>query len=277
MISPYSHGDDTQVAFVDPLIQRSDLYLAITGNYWFSSIASSGFAHWLPRMVHLDLAVDRRDFPPIKTRFNPPGKRRFVYIGNCFAGKNVGYLTEIARLSKDTEIAWIGNGRHAIRGLRPLGFLDFSTAPGKEVVAGFDFLITVGKRDANPATILEAMAWGLIPVCTPQSGYSGYTGIVNVPADDAPAAAAVLCELQQLDTDRLLELQRQNWSLLESHFTWDRFARQVIEAIECESTPPLGTEDWTRKWTLRWAALHSAYSPLRPLNLARFVKLSLRG
>jgi len=274
-MSPYNH-DELQVAFINPLIRRSDRYLAITGNYWFASIRSSSFAHWLPKMVHLDLAVDRNDFPPIKKQFNPPGTRRFVYIGGCHSGKNVSYLTEIANLLKgEAEIAWAGYGRPGIPGLKPLGFVDFSTIHGKEVISRYDFLLTVGRADANPATILEAMAWGLIPVCTPQSGYTGYTGIINVPLDDAVAAVAILRDLQLRSDEDLYRLQQLNWDLLDSYFTWDRFAQQVVDAIEGDASPALDAENWKRKWMLRWAALISPSSTIRPQNLARFAKASL--
>jgi len=272
MMSPYNH-DESQMAFIDPLISLSDRYLAITGNYWFSSIASSRFAHWLPKMIHVDLAVDRNDFPVLKRRFNKTGQRRFIYIGGCLSCKNVGYLSQIANLLKtETEIAWAGPGRTGIPALRRLGFLDFSTVAGKEIVAQYDFLLTVGRADANPATILEAMAWGLIPVCTPQSGYIGYPGIVNVPLDDADGAAAILGKLQSEPEDELDRLQKVNWQLLDSQFTWDRFARQLIDAIESDSSPCLRTETWQRKVELRWAALRSPHSALRPLNAARFAR-----
>ena len=44
-------------------------------------------------------------------------------------------------------------------------------------------MITLGSADANPTTILEAMAWGLIPVCSVQSGYEGFSSIRNISID----------------------------------------------------------------------------------------------
>jgi glycosyltransferase involved in cell wall biosynthesis len=276
IMSPYTHGMDGQVAFIDPLIPLSDRYLAITGNYWFSTVGSSSFAHWLPKMVHLDLAVDRNDFPRVKTRFNPPGRRSFVYIGNSLFYKNVGYLSQIAELMKgESEIAWIGQEGPGIPGLKRLGFLDFNSAHAKEVISQFDFLLTVGNADANPTTIIEAMAWGLIPVCTPQSGYSGYSSIVNVPLNEAPGAVAVLRDLQRRPNQELEGLQQKNWDLLDSHFNWDRFSQQVIGAIERADSPDLGHESWQRKWALRWAAASSPHSYLRPDRAARFIKKKL--
>src|ERR1035437_10468265 len=91
-------------------------------------------------------------------------------------------------------------------------------------------MLTVGKADANPTTILEAMAWGLIPICTPTSGYQGIRNIPNVPRDDAPAAAAILRHLLAADESELVAMQSENWRQLDEHYTWDRFAAQVIAA-----------------------------------------------
>jgi glycosyltransferase involved in cell wall biosynthesis len=273
ILCPYNPGDEVHCAFLDPIVRNSDCYLAITGNYWFSSITTSMFAHWLPKMVHVDLAVNRGDFPAIKPAFNPPGKRKFVYIGGTYISKNLGYLSEIAGLLRDeAEFAWVGEGQPAIAGLKHLGFQDFRTASAREIIAQYDFLITVGRADANPATILEAMAWGLIPVCTPQSGYVRYPGIINVPLDDAAGAASILRELQGQPDEQLRSLQEANWALLDSHFSWDRVAAQAVAAIEGKSSPPVSAEPWDRKLALRWAAVRSPHFYLRPDRIARFAR-----
>lgn len=267
VLAPYHHGDLEQVAFLDPIVARADRFLAITGNYWAATLARSPFAHWLPKLTHLDLAVDREDFPPAKAAFAPPGRRRFVYIGHSGWTKNTPYLSAIAARMPEAEIAWIGAGRAPIPGLRPLGFQDFRREEARSLVAGYDFMITVGRADANPTTVLEAMAWGLIPVCTPQSGYIGYEGIVNLPLDRPEAAVARLRWLQMLPDATLRRLQRANWELLDAHFTWDRFAAQVVAAIEEPARPAAGRAPLARRARLRWASLTSPYSPLRPGGL----------
>jgi glycosyltransferase involved in cell wall biosynthesis len=246
-----------------------DLYLAITGNYWFKRIGQSGFAHWQPKMRHLDLAVDRGDFPPIKQRFNPPGQRKFVYIGKDAWYKNVAYLSEVARLAR-MDIAWIGSGSD-YPGLRKLGRLDFATSEARQVVSEYDFLVTVGKADGNPTTILEAMSWGLIPVCTPQSGYEGYESIVNIPLGDAAGSVRILRNLQEVPESTLHRYQLANWRLLEDHFNWDRIGRDVIDAIEDTSSPLLGKESFKRRLEIRWAEIRSPYwgDYLDPNELSR--------
>lgn len=256
--------DPKYVGFHDPVLAACDLFLAITGPHWYRRVARSPVSHWLPKMTHVDLAVDRGDFPRVKGTFAPPLRRRFVYVGSTAAPKNVDYLSAIARRLPDMEFAWIGRGRRAIKGLKPLGYQDFRTESARQVIAGFDFLLTVGSGDANPTTILEAMAWGLVPVCTRESGYEDAPGIVNVPLGDVDGAAALLQRLQRTPADELERLRASNDEALAHHYTWDRFASQVIDAIESRESPSLGVVSPGRRFRLRLASITGPVSPLRP-------------
>jgi len=238
ILQPYV-GDPRQVAYLDGLIDRCDLFLAITGGHWFRQVPQSPMARWLPKMQHVDLAVNRAHFPLLKQRFNPPGRRRFVYIGHTARNKNTPYLSALARACNDMDIGWIGRGRKRIPHLNALGFMNFSTEPARAILAEFDFMITVGNNDANPTTILESLSWGLIPVCPPQSGYEGTPGIVNLPLDDVPAAAEVLRRLQQADDTELQALRAAGETQLREHFHWDRAYAQIQAAIMGSDNPPL--------------------------------------
>lgn len=238
ILAPYV-GDLRQVAFHDRAIDRSDLFLAITGGYWFKRIADTPMARWATKMRHLDLAVNRDHFPSLQRPFNPPGQRRFAYIGHTAKNKNTPYLSRIAAAVGDGSIGWIGRGRKPIPGLQPLGFCNFTTAEGRATLSGFDFMLTVGDHDANPTTILEALSWGLIPVCTPQSGYEDTPGIVNVPLDDPQGAARVLQQLQQCPEAELQRLRQAGEDMLTRHFHWDRLYAQVRAAIEAKVSPPV--------------------------------------
>jgi glycosyltransferase involved in cell wall biosynthesis len=259
MMLPFSHRDLRWVAFTRSIVPKCDLFLAITGPYWFQTVAGSRCSHWAPKMIHLDLAIDRNDFPPLKVSFGSAGKRRVVYIGHTVGYKNTAYLSEIAALVPEAEFAWIGNGTRTIPGLTPLGVVEFDTEAGRDIVAGFDFMLTVGTADANPTTILEAMAWGLIPICTPTSGYQDIATIPNVPLGDAPAAAAILRRLLAADESELVAMQSDNWRALDEHYTWDRFAAQVIGAIESTDSPPLLRESLGRRLEFTFYDLTSPF------------------
>jgi glycosyltransferase involved in cell wall biosynthesis len=259
MMLPFSHRDLQWVAFTKSIVPKCDLFLAITGPYWFRTVGESRCSHWAPKMIHLDLAIDRKNYPPLKTSFGVPGKRRVVYIGHTVGYKNTSYLSEIAALVPEAEFAWIGNGTRTIPGLTPLGQVEFDSPAGRVVVSQFDFMLTVGTADPNPTTILEAMAWGLIPICTPTSGYEGIRGIPNVPLDDAPAAAAILRRLLHADEAELVKMQSENWQKLDEHYTWDRFAAQVVGAIESTDSPPLLRESLGRRLEFTFYDLTSPF------------------
>lgn len=271
-LCPYAHGDPAFIAFLDQVLGRCDLYLCITGGYWFRTARDSRFAHWVPKMVHVDLAVDRSEFPRVKGRFNPPGRRRFVYIGSTEPPKNTAYLSQLARRMPDATFSWMGRSRRPIGGLHALGFQDFRTHAARRLVAEHDIFVTVGSSDANPTTILEAMSWGLVPACTRESGYEGMAGVVNVPLGDAEAAVSVLRRLQQAPEGELEALRAANDADLDRHFTWDRLASQVVDAIESRASPPLGA--WSRgsRAGLLLASIVSPVSPLRPANFSFFLK-----
>lgn len=275
MLCPYAHGDVRQVAAWDSVLPYCDAYLAITGNHWMRTLPASPFSHWAPRVTQLDLAVDRRDFPPVKASFAPPGQRRFLYIGNTAWVKNTGYLTALAQARPAYAFAWIGESRRPIAGLRALGPQNFSQPASQHLVASHDFILTAGFSDANPTVLLEGMAWGLIPICTPQSGYEGYRGIPNLPLNNLPAACAVLDRMQQMESADLLAWQAENWRLLDEHFNWDRFADQVRTALQAEGRAALAPAPWGRRLRLRWAAARSPYAPWHPIQLARQLKRSL--
>jgi glycosyltransferase involved in cell wall biosynthesis len=275
-IQPYCPGDPRLQAYSDHVLPHCDRFLAICGDFWFRRTPHTLFRHWGPKLVHLDLAVDRRDFPLLKSAFNPPGRRRFLYIGHSAWYKNPAYLCTLARAHPEHAIAWAGRMRGRYRGPERLGSLDFSTAAGRELVRGFDFMLTVGSADANPTTILEAMAWGLVPVCTRESGYADQDGIVNLPIDDLPGAAAVLSRLQHAPEDELQRLQQVNLRRLDEHFNWPRLCAQVIAVVRGEDSPALLPRSRTERLRMRLWEHRSPHSWLRPRPL-RHRLLALAG
>lgn len=261
--------DIPQNAYADHAVRASDLFLAITGNYWFQNVKASAFSHWWPKMIQVDLAIDRSRYPTIKSSFGPPGNRRILFIGHSGWQKNPDYLVSLAARRPKWDWGWVGHGRRQLEGFRRYGPLDLSQLEARKIVGQHDIFITVGRFDSNPGTILESMAWGLIPVCTPQSGYVDFPGIANVPLDDVEDAVCVLDELQFASNALLEERQRANLALLDSHFSWPRFCDQVLSALRGGDSPScerIRARDAAR---LRFAAATSPYAPLRPVNARR--------
>lgn len=234
LLEPFN-ADWQQVGFIDDVIDDCDLFLAITGRYWFETIGGPA-ARWKPKMIHLDLAVDRDHYPVLRRQVAPPGTRKFIYIGNDHPGKNLGYLDRIAARWTGGCIDWAGRGK-PLPNVRSLGFIDFSSDAGRRLIADYDFLITVGSADANPTTVLEAMAWGLVPVCTPTSGYIDEPSIINIPSDDVEGVCKRLDQLQEMPEAEIVALRARSAHRLDTHFRWDRFVGQVDEAIRSGDSP----------------------------------------
>lgn len=262
LLQPFAPGDSRHGFWLPGVVRHCDLFLAITGRHWMEALPRTHMAHLAPKIVHLDLAVDRSDFPRVKTRWNPPGRRRFLYIGNWPWYKNLGFLNDLAGRFPQCDFSWFGpvpkrSGRFPH--LRQLGVRDFSQVEARAEIATFDFMITLGSADANPTTILESMAWGLLPVCTPESGYSGYRGIPNIPLDDLDAGVAMIERLQSCAEADLDAMRYDNDAQLDGHFTWSRFCRQIDDAIDSTASPALLPEGVSNRIARCWWAQRSPY------------------
>ena len=265
-IQPFCPGDPRLQAATDRVIGFCDRFLAICGKWWFDRTPDTLFRHWQPKLIHLDLAVDRQDFPCIKHEFAPAGKRRYLYIGHSAWYKQPEYLCALAK-ARPGQIGWIGKMRRRFRGPERLGQHDFTNPASRDLVAQYDFLLCVGSADANPTTILEAMSWGLIPVCTRESGYSGHPGIVNLPVDDLAGALAVLDDLQTRPAAELLRMQADNHRELTEHFHWPRLCAQVVEVVTASDSPGLLPRDRVDCLAMRLWELRSPNCWLRPRTL----------
>lgn len=233
VVCPYSHYDVLETAYLHPFVEDCDVFLAITGKYWIDTIAKSKFSHWEPKIIHLDLAVAPEQYPFVKEEIGELGKRRFLYIGNTHPHKGTDYLERIVDANCSLDFSWIGAGTFHSTRVKRLGQMDFSKAESKTLIAGFDFLIHTARNDANATTILEAASWGLIPVCTPQSGYYNENWIVNIPFGDVERASQTLQYLNTAPEEELRKIQINGRRAIAEVYTWDRFARIVLEAV-CE-------------------------------------------
>jgi glycosyltransferase involved in cell wall biosynthesis len=262
-------------AFGNKVIEKCDRFLAITGNAWLKRLKDSPFRHWEPKIVHLDLAVNRDDFPFIKNYFNPKGKRRFLYIGHTAWYKNTSFLEKLAKEFPEIDFAWMG-GTKSLKNINTLGIFDFSKEEAKNLIKKYDFLITVGSSDANPTTILEAMAWGLIPVSSVQSGYKGFSSIRNISIDNIEDAVETIHNLQFVPEEQLKKWQQENFTKLENHFNWDRFCGQVLNEVESKDSPKLTETSLKHRLFLLFAEWQSPNYWGRPVNLFRFIKTNLK-
>lgn len=251
---PFSHEMPLDAAMIDPLVERADRYLALCGPYWYDTAPRSLVSHWTHKMMRCDLGVNRDDYPVVKGAFNPSGKRRFVYIGNAGPMKGVDFFCRLAEANPQLQFGWIGwIGDH----MRPPGTRlsvyralekrlqgpnitvhdgqDWRARRAVEIASTYDFLVTCGRSDSNPTTILESASWGLLPVATAQCGYYPEDWLVPIPLDDVAGASLVLQHLNDCPESELVSRREACFRKLDGYFTWDHAAEQVVECIEAKT------------------------------------------
>jgi hypothetical protein len=228
---PIHHGLADINAPVDRYIPKVDAIWGITGKYWFDTWGESAFAHWQPKITRLDMAIDVRGFPRTKKRFHPKGRRKFFFIGNAKPYKGVHLLSILFGLAKHHKCLWLGGCGDFPNLETRRGFVAFTPAVMGGIAEECDFFITMGVSDANPTTILEAMAWGFPVCCTPQSGYYHMPQIEPLSTTDMQHNLAVLDRLQWAPEEELVERADSARRLVECGYTWERFNQTVLTEL----------------------------------------------
>ena len=232
LMFPYHHGLTKYVEPARPLVERCDQVLGITGQYWYDTMDASPFASWKPKFHRLDMAIDAVGFPFVKSGFNPPGKRKYLFIGSDSDYKGLDTLARIMARLPGYECGWLGPGRDIPYIRHVAQWADFTPEFVRAIAQTYDFYVHTGISDANPTTILEAMAWGFPVACTPQSGYYHIPSVVELSLDDLEFSAQQLLKLQFMPVEDLQSLSQENRQLVETHYTWKRFNKTVWRVLE---------------------------------------------
>lgn len=211
------------------VVMACDKYFAITGPYWHQTIRHSKFAHWEPKMVRLDMAVNYEHFPRQKASFNDNGQRRILYIGRNSEEKNPGLLRKIIHYLSDVHFVLIGIDIEAPN-TTCLGRILLDDKAAKSLCERCDYFINTSISDANPTTILETASWGLIPICTRQSGYYEGELVYNIPLQ-AELAAKRLREILSISSEALMERSLTLTDLVKREYNWDKFCSTVWTEI----------------------------------------------
>jgi len=217
---------------IDKLMPDVDVLFAIMGEYWWDKWDSSPYAHWKPKMVRLDMAVDIHRYPRVKKRFNKPGQRGYLYIGVNEPRKGPDYLSQLMEQVGDYPRGWIGDGPEIPNVPRVSTARSLTPRFMAEVARKYDFFISPSRADPNPTTILESMAWGFLVVCTPQSGYyeTGYR--FNIYWDDIDRSLDVLSQLQYTSESDLIRMADEARNAVETNYTWEKFTSKVIHYLD---------------------------------------------
>lgn len=228
-LAPVHHGLPEICLDLERYLPHCDRVLGITGPYWWETWPDSVYAHWLPKLTPVDMAIDVGHYPRLKRRFNPPGRRRFLFIGNGEPYKGA-HLLSILFGRAGSSCVWVGADRDLAH-LDPRPPMTFAGPPLERLLDECDVFLTMGVSDANPTTILEAMAWGLPVACTPQSGYHRTPEITTLSTTDMPHNLAVLERFQHAPEDELVAIADRARRLVETRYGFDRFCGTVLDEV----------------------------------------------
>lgn len=218
------------IAYLEHVIGHVDKFAAITGKYWSNELEVSRYSHWKEGFFQIELAVSPHDFPALKNAAAEPGKRRFLYIGNADPCKDLPYLQRLAGKHGAERFGSIG--AYPINGIKWHGLQDFSTPQAQSLLREYDFLIMTSYADANPTVVLEAMSWGLVPICTPQCGYLSEDGVLIIASNDLDTAACQLRHWNSLPAAELDYMIRRNRLTAENFFSWEKFSERIQMVID---------------------------------------------
>ena len=146
----------------------------VTGLYWWDTMATGLYGDWKAKSTRLDMACNTERHPRTKTRFNAPGKRRFLAIGADTPYKGLDMIADLFRQS-GYHLGYYGNAAperfaHVPR-FTHYGGTTFTPEVTARVTTEYDAFVSLARGDANPTTLLETALWGLVPFCNELCGY----------------------------------------------------------------------------------------------------------
>lgn len=237
LIAPYNHSH-SQVAWLRELLPKVDCYCAISGDPWFDRFAESPLSDFADRIFQVHMAIETADYPLVKRRFNPAGRRRFFYVGRTSQHrddeKGIALLESMAEMIPGFEGGYICRGGE-IRGWKKISSPRSLDPPFVARIAEeYDFFLNMSRADAQVTTVLEAMSWGFPVGCTRESGYRD-EGLFLLDLDDPVQNREVIMRMQSMAEEDLILLARRNRSLVETKYSWENFVRRVQNIIGSQS------------------------------------------
>lgn len=232
LIFPLHHGIPSINEYALGVLEQADIVFGIMGPYWYDTLDTSFLAPWKKKIIPLDMAVDGSHYPFVKRQFNPPGQRGYLYIGGNHPEKGCDILAQTMSRLEEFPKGWIGGGPDIPHMPRIATHAELRPDYVSNLANRYDVFVNTSISDANPTTILEAMAWGFPVACTPQSGYYNMPSLISLSLTDIAGNVEALLRVQHAPEEELMELSKANRMMVERHYTWERFCDTVWQSLE---------------------------------------------
>jgi hypothetical protein len=232
IIIPYTH-DPLYVNWWKELLAYTDNLILICGKIWVQNWKKSPLYEYGPKnILRLDVGIDIDEYPQVKKKFNPKGKRKFLYMGHTQWYKNTKQLEMIAAEYPNFQGSHIGGGQ--IKGWKKISeFADLTPEFMSKIAEEYDVFLNTSSADANPRMILENMCFGFPIACTLESGYDEetYPYFYRLDKDDTDFNCHQLEMLQNVDEEEFLRRASLNREIAKKYHNWDDICKKVVDFI----------------------------------------------
>jgi len=99
------------------------------------------------------------------------------------------------------------------------------------MIADYDIMVNVSISDANPTTLLESRAWGLITACTRESGYYNDKFFTELDVDNIDRTIAAIHGLLEAPTHELYQRAVASRVEVENKYNWQNFCNTVWKEL----------------------------------------------
>lgn len=231
IMMPYSHDAQYTAWWSDLVRDHGKNCIFLSGKIWMDTWERSPFKDLdIRNKFRMDMGLDLRDYPRVKTSYNAPGTRGYLYVGHTGWYKNIAELERIAAAMPGYRFGHIGSGK--IQGWDKISeFADLTPSFMGDVGRDYDVFVNASYADPQVTTVLEHMALGFLVACTPESGYS-YPSLQRLSIDDTAFNRAQLEALQQVGEADIEKRIADNVSVLRANHSWDTVTRNTITFIE---------------------------------------------
>jgi glycosyltransferase involved in cell wall biosynthesis len=204
--------EDISLPFV-PRIERRVVVADFLKEGLRRQYAQHGIApEYAQRIVVIENAVDLPS--KVDTKGTGPALR-VLYVGRGSAEKRVHLVARVAstcrRMGVQAEFVLIGDVAGAVAGCDQwacsLAGEVADAAEMRRFYGGADILLLTSRREGMPLVVMEAMAHGVVPICTDVGGISkhvmdGVNGVLVPSGDERRIVADMVASLAALAGDR---------------------------------------------------------------------------
>ena len=235
--------------FLDSQLIQAQKIFAICDQIWidrtFSSQDDSIQFRVKDKLIRCNLGIASQNLPFYKKSFNKIGERQFLHISNLAEWKGFDLLCK-SLIGINTQLYVANNTLKMPRGntcanldeeqffFNYIGEISNNNINFNSwIIQNCDFYIHTSKLDAQATTVLENCARGLIPLITPESGFSSPHAIylTHDPVENRKIIewALNLPEEDLLNRSNLLREQiyrEHNWSDIFDHI-WNEINKDI--------------------------------------------------